>query len=427
MRNISNETTFIKVVLKPLAPYFFGNERGLKYDDNDTQMGNASRYFIQSNALPNQSALLGALRYLGIEAPSSSYRLSDEDKTRIGADSFKIDETDQKFGMIQKISPLYLMKNEDESLFCTAPFFISAAQTGEKKQRHAYEALTTDGGERWIPAYFREKTANFDQFIKLKDGSQNKGKEKLKVGSLIKGEDIFRYQTRIVINRKRRYRGSAIKYDKNDKDFIKKQYVVMDGFSFVYYAEVTNAFFEFLKPRSISTVFLGQGKCPFAVSISDAGDEGKELTELTSEGGKMIASAVAGHLSGSVQVSSETKPCSYAFFVSDMFYEGTSENLKKDCQFAMTLKKQYRVFTTNYNRDGRTFEAVSNKAKSGRFLRENSYYLMQAGSCFLFENAGQMDSFRNLVENMQHFENARKAGFNGIYYYDPNRSTEEET
>ena len=85
MRNISNETTFIKVVLKPLAPYFFGNERGLKYDDNDTQMGNASRYFIQSNALPNQSALLGALRYLGIEAPSSSYRLSDEDKTRIGA------------------------------------------------------------------------------------------------------------------------------------------------------------------------------------------------------------------------------------------------------------------------------------------------------------------------------------------------------
>ncbi|MBQ1617223.1 MAG: hypothetical protein II086_08200 [Ruminococcus sp.] len=415
MRNISNETTFIKVVLKPLAPYFFGNERGLKYDDNDTQMGNASRYFIQSNALPNQSALLGALRYLGIEVPDSSYRLSEADEGRIGTDSFKIDETDQKFGMIQKISPLYLMENEDKSLFFPAPFFISAVQTGDQAQNHVYEALNTDCGERWIPAYFREKTVNFDQFIKLKDGS------------LIKGEDIFRYQTRIVINRKRRYRGSAIKYDKNDKDFIKKQYVVMDGFSFVYYAEVTNAFFEFLKPRSISTVFLGQGKCPFAVSISDAGDEGKELTELTSEGGKMIASAVAGHLSGSVQVSSETKPCSYAFFVSDMFYEGTSENLKKDCQFAMTLKKQYRVFTTNYNRDGRTFEAVSNKAKSGRFLRENSYYLMQAGSCFLFENAGQMDSFRNLVEKMKHFENARKAGFNGIYYYDPNRSTEEET
>lgn len=415
MSDISNETTFIKVVLKPLAPYFFGNERGLQYNDNKTQMGNARRYFIRSNVLPNQSALLGALRYLGIEVPDSSYRLSEADEGRIGTDSFKIDETDQKFGMIQKISPLYLMENEDKSLFFPAPFFISAAQTGDQAQNHVYEALNTDCGERWIPAYFREKTVNFDQFIKLKDGS------------LIKGEDIFRYQTRIVINRKRRYQGSAIQYDKNDKDFIKKQYVVMDGFSFVYYAEVTNAFFEFLKPRSISTVFLGQGKCPFAVSITDAGDEGKELTELTSEGGKMIVSAVAGHLSGSVRVSGETKPCAYAFLVSDMFYEGTSENLKKDCQFAMTLKKQYRVFTTNYNRDGRTFEAVSNKAKSGRFLRENSYYLMQAGSCFLFENAGQMDSFRNLVENMQHFENARKAGFNGIYYYDPNRSTEEET
>lgn len=411
MSDISNETTFIKVVLKPLAPYFFGNERGLQYNDNKTQMGNARRYFIRSNVLPNQSALLGALRYLGIEVPDSSYRLSEADEGRIGTDSFKIDETDQKFGMIQKISPLYLMENEDKSLFFPAPFFISAVQTGDQAQNHVYEALNTDCGERWIPAYFREKTVNFDQFIKLKDGS------------LIKGEDIFRYQTRIVINRKRRYRGSAIKYDKNDKDFIKKQYVVMDGFSFVYYAEVTNAFFEFLKPRSISTVFLGQGKCPFAVSISDAGDEGKELTELTSEGGKMIASAVAGHLSGSVQVSSETKPCSYAFLVSDMFYEGTAEDLKKNCQFAMSLKKQYRVFTTNYNAKN----AIGDKAKAGRFLRENCYYLMQAGSCFLFKDVGQMDSFRNLVEKMKHFENARKAGFNGIYYYDPNRSTEEKT
>ena len=69
MSDNSNETTFIKVVLKPLAPYFFGNERGLQYNDNKTQMGNARRYFIRSNVLPNQSALLGALRYLGIEVP----------------------------------------------------------------------------------------------------------------------------------------------------------------------------------------------------------------------------------------------------------------------------------------------------------------------------------------------------------------------
>ena len=167
MSDNSKETTYIKVVLKPLAPYFFGNERGLLYSDNKTQMGNANRYFIQSNELPNQSALLGALRYLGIETPSSSYQLSPTDETRIGGKSFRIDAVDQSFGMIQKISPLYLMKNEDESLFCPAPFFISAAQTSDKEHHHVYDALTTDCEERWIPTYFREKKADFNQFISL--------------------------------------------------------------------------------------------------------------------------------------------------------------------------------------------------------------------------------------------------------------------
>ena len=414
MSDNSKETTYIKVVLKPLAPYFYGNERGLLYSDNKTQMGNANRYFIQSNELPNQSALLGALRYLGIETPSSSYQLSPTDETRIGGKSFRIDAVDQSFGMIQKISPLYLMKNEDESLFCPAPFFISAAQTSDKEHHHVYDALTTDCEERWIPTYFREKKADFNQFISLKDGS------------LINGEEIFSYQTRVVINRKRNYASGAIQYNDNDKDFIKKQYVVMDKFSFVYYAEVTNDFSEFLKSRRNRTVFLGQGKCPFAVGISDAGNEGKKLTELASEGSP-IASVVAKHLPGNVQVSGETKSCCCAFLVSDMFYEETSEQLKNCCQFAMTLKKQYRVFTTNYDEDGKTFQAVSDKAKGGRFLKANSYYLMQAGSCFLFRDAAQMDSFRYLIEGMKHCHNARKAGFNGIYYYDPNRSTEEKT
>ncbi len=232
---------YIRIVLTPLAPYFLGGERGLKYTDNDTQMSRGEKYYIKSNLMPNQSALFGVLRFLGIEKTDSSYFLQKDDKDRIGEKSYRLnDPSVNKFGMIRKISPLYLMRKEDKELFFPAPMLISAMESADKDARNRYECLATDCGKRWIPLYYSEKDADLFRFIGLSDGKLLKKKNDCFTYP-------FRYQTRVVINRKRNYKNGISTYPEKDKDFLKKDYVILDGFNFVFYAKVDSELFDFSK------------------------------------------------------------------------------------------------------------------------------------------------------------------------------------
>ena len=418
----------IRIELTPLAPYFLGGERGLKYDDNDTQMSRGEKYYIKSNLMPNQSALFGVLRFLGIENPDSSFA---RDPNRIGTDSYRLDNaSNQDFGMIKKISPLYLMRKEDENeppaendkenkknkkegdnLYFPAPMLIAAMDSGNSKKNNQYECLETDCGPRWLPLFYSEKDAELFRFIHLSDGKL-----------LDKEINPFRYQTRVVINRKRDYNNGISTYPEKDKDFLKKDYVILDGFRFVFYAKVGEGLFDFSQEKIINkSVFIGQGKCPFAAEISDAEDCGEQVIGLTAPA---FAQAAAAKLGGQVTVDGEKKDALYAYLVSDMFYEGSMDKLKEHCAYAMTAQKQYRVFTTNYE----AREAVSGKKGNGRFVKQNEVlHLLQAGSTFVFESREQMNGFKKQIDGMKVFTHGQIAGFNGIFYYDPNDSAKSDT
>ena len=419
---------YIRIVLTPLAPYFLGGERGLKYDDNDTQMSKGEKYYIKSNLMPNQSSLFGVLRFLGIENPDSSFA---RDPNRIGTDSYRLDNaSNQDFGMIKKISPLYLMRKEDENeppaendkenkknknegdnLYFPAPMLIAAMDSGNSKKNNQYECLETDCGSRWLPLFYSEKDAELFRFIHLSDGKL-----------LDKEINPFRYQTRVVINRKRDYNNGISTYPEKDKDFLKKDYVILDGFRFVFYAKVGEGLFDFSQEKIINkSVFIGQGKCPFAAEISDAEDFGEKMISLDAPA---FSQKVGKQLGKPVTVSRQKKDCCYAFLVSDMFYEGSMDELKKHCVYAMTAQKQYRVFTTNY----KAREAVSGNKGNGRFVKQNEVlHLLQAGSTFVFESREQMKNFKAYIETMPFFAHGQIAGFNGIFYYDPNEKTHSET
>ena len=419
---------YIRIELTPLAPYFLGGERGLKYDDNDTQMSRGEKYYIRSNLMPNQSALFGVLRFLGIENPDSSYA---RDENRIGKESYRLDNaSNQDFGMIKKISPLYLMRKEDENeppaendkenkknkkegdnLYFPAPMLIAAMDSGNSKKNNQYECLETDCGSRWLPLFYSEKDAELFRFIHLSDGKL-----------LDKEINPFRYQTRVVINRKRNYNNGISTYPEKDKDFLKKDYVILDGFRFVFYAKVGEGLFDFSQEKIIKkSVFIGQGKCPFAAEISDAGNFGEKMISLDAT---VFSQKVGKQLGNPVTVSGQKKDCCYAFLVSDMFYEGSMDKLKERCVYAMTAQKQYRVFTTNY----KAREAVSGNKGNGRFVKQNEVlHLLQAGSTFVFENTEQMKNFKAYIETMPFFAHGQIAGFNGIFYYDPNEKPHSET
>ena len=87
-----------KIQLTPRAPYFLGNERSQHYRDNRTQRGLLDPYYIPSNELPAQSALLGVLRYLGIHHPTPQFSQTPEDRERIGTQSFDLYTRDRTSG-----------------------------------------------------------------------------------------------------------------------------------------------------------------------------------------------------------------------------------------------------------------------------------------------------------------------------------------
>lgn len=97
-----------EITLKPTDSYFFGGER--TFDE-----GEQANYSAESNLFPQQTALLGLVRYLILEQcgalPLPIHR--NKANVLIGSKSFVASEEAQDFGMIQQLGPL-LMKKGDE-------------------------------------------------------------------------------------------------------------------------------------------------------------------------------------------------------------------------------------------------------------------------------------------------------------------------
>ncbi|KEO75914.1 type III-B CRISPR module-associated Cmr3 family protein [Anditalea andensis] len=107
-----------RIELEPLGDFFFGGE-------NTFGEGDGKNYFAKSNRFPQQSALLGMLRFELLKKkkllPISQANM-EKVKNFIGEKSFDFDRNSNKFefGIIESISPVFLTNyNED---FIPAPF-----------------------------------------------------------------------------------------------------------------------------------------------------------------------------------------------------------------------------------------------------------------------------------------------------------------
>ena len=104
------------ITLKPLDKFFFGGERTLG-------QGNYTNYFVKSNHFPQQTGLLGLIRYELLAQKNmlatKGKKVPDAAKKLIGSHSFKLSkgEKDQfienDFGAISKLSPLFIVKLDD--------------------------------------------------------------------------------------------------------------------------------------------------------------------------------------------------------------------------------------------------------------------------------------------------------------------------
>ncbi len=100
------------VKIKPLEPYFFG-------DENTIRIGEENRYYVSSLLKPSATTIMGMLRYTvlknaGVLKTDREYNCVEKEllKKLIGEKSFEPnDNTD--YGVIKGVSPLFLMSGND--------------------------------------------------------------------------------------------------------------------------------------------------------------------------------------------------------------------------------------------------------------------------------------------------------------------------
>lgn len=110
------------VKMKPLEPYAFGTEQGFSYQGEEGT-GKES-YFVKSGLLPEQTTVLGMLRYAVLSHKGllkTSFTYSKEEQAQlaaaVGPESFQFSkEKKQDFGTIQSVSPVFLLNEAGEYL-----------------------------------------------------------------------------------------------------------------------------------------------------------------------------------------------------------------------------------------------------------------------------------------------------------------------
>lgn len=113
------------VTFRPLGNYSFGSDRRFSFvGKNNYSEDEYTPYFIRTNRVPEQSTVFGMIRYLilvsnGIQLKQDFQYDKDKDTRNkmgalIGEKSFSLNGGVQGFGKLEKISPIFLLKNSEE-------------------------------------------------------------------------------------------------------------------------------------------------------------------------------------------------------------------------------------------------------------------------------------------------------------------------
>jgi len=185
-----------QIKLTPVDTFFFGGE---KHTEQDRKL--ETNYFVESNLYPQQTTLLGLLRYyLLLKNPSvfQNNRITDKKEAAkiIGSSSFDYNSPPKDYGKISSIGPLYLHNNNQNYFFASLDiafemedFQLKKVKDGKKTDYNAKDHF------RDICQYIVNDTGQkmklYDDFKKnpvIYDASQV-GNEKAEKGASKKEKD----------------------------------------------------------------------------------------------------------------------------------------------------------------------------------------------------------------------------------------------
>lgn len=318
------------VKMTPIEPYAFGTDQTFQY--HGVEATGKETYFVRSNQVPEQTTILGMLRYIVLEMEgllNSDFHYTAEEREKmnscIGRESFRfLQKEKQDFGMIHEISPVFLMDSKNH-IYIKNPYHNKSQETFIPMELSEKPYMTSAGLLR-LPKTdeFQAKAGHAFGYYDLTAGTVCQ--EELFVSRILTG------------NRKNGYA------DTKDDGFFKREVVELKkGFSFAVYVEADR-----LPEQTIA--YMGQKKSAFRITAA-------ETTDPT------LVEQVRGHEAFSEQ--SEV----WYYALSDQVLE---QSVKYD-RFCIVEEKQIR-----------NLETVSQSGKYVQKLKrsDRQYNLIQSGSVF---------------------------------------------
>ncbi len=341
-----------KITLTPTGKFFFGGEMrfGIGEEDKDDAY---SSYIIKSKQLPQQTSLLGMLRFLLLRNNDTAFKdnkISNKDaaKNLIGEQSFMFNKEHKKgnFGSIKSITPCEIENKNGEIIQKSSLLDLEDIAFGEGKDIKS----TINGETITVPSIK----------IKKEDGEIEDWSGKDGINNLYK--DIFEEDCRNGISKD--YSGKS----QEKAYYMQISYRMKDEQKFVFYADVDVDITKY----SGQLVNLGADSSVFIVTIANA-DFQKE----------------------------DTTGSQFVVLTSPAFLEDKDLKL---ADYAITKTETFRFLQTN-------IETESYNRLHKRIQPSTRFELYSAGSIFCFNNEQNAFNFKASLEAKKEF---RQIGYN--YY-----------
>ncbi|MGC8866155.1 MAG: type III-B CRISPR module-associated Cmr3 family protein [Bacteroidales bacterium] len=404
--------------LKPLEPFFFGGEKHILEGGKIL-----NEYFMNSTYYPQQTTLLGMLRFLLLKLSPEVFngtQITDKRKAvqLIGERSF--DGTIENFGAIKKLSPLFFWENQKQLIFQIAPrdLFLKIAESADAMEA---SKVTINGNP--LPYFFldaQNKRFNSKKHLNCLDIYliDEKGE------SVFKLPEIFDRHDRIGIETHKPLPGDSSSPEDDPEDKYYRQ---------VFYSFKKNCSYTYAPGISTNPICPshennknGQNKesnisCDwyfmFEAEINDdifsfPQNNNNFLPQFIQLGGervhfRMVIEKMNEFYHPSLNVSFFERKVPMLYLLSDAFMEPDKQQA---CSFAITRFTPFRHLMASVQETQHYGAIVNYQSKSsGQIKRSQLFNLIQRGSVFYFLDTSQRDNFIKALKEARAFFNI---GFN---------------
>ncbi len=378
--------------LKPLGNFYFGGERSFreatptktKKEEQADDKNEALSYIVESNYFPQQTALLGMLRFLLLRNSGAfkDNKIVNETKATelIGASSFtlNLDPNDFKFGKIEKIGTCFVCKRNENNVLLPMPL--------DYKLNVNFTDSTT--------ANYCSRNDILLPLITLKSSTERYSAKDGIDESLLLGSEVIDYgyddkkETGVFIKDRRVGINRDLTTGKVEKNNLYKQefYRLADDYEFVFIATLADLDDAIsYKTYNGQTVELGGDNSKFSITFDD------------------VPAAFKTEYSG-------IDKCSLfkAVLLSDALIEDTSLSC-----FSISASTPMRFLQSSV-KETKDYNKISTSEKQSLYKSERQS-LYKKGSVFYFETELKRDSFIDAVKSKTNFKNI---GYNNIQKID---------